>query len=122
MNAPSPTAATGLPAQSASGGYNNAAFWEGLWRSAGIQFVAFVVIAYFVYGFQPGVDTPPDVLASFFGAHRTRILIAAIISGFAILNLLWFAAAIRTTLADADALVDEVLEVGRQRVAIAPEV
>src|SRR6202043_1155254 len=30
-----------------------------------------------------------------------RILIAAVLDGFAVLNLMWFAAALRTTLADA---------------------
>lgn len=97
MNTPSPVAASGAT----TGGYNNAAFWEGLWRGAGLQFVALAVIAYFVYGFQPGVGASSDVLADFLAAHRTRILIATIISGLAILNLLWFAAAVRATLADA---------------------
>jgi hypothetical protein len=41
------------------------------------------------------------VLAAFYGGHRVRILIAAVLSGLAVLNLMWFAAALRTTLADA---------------------
>src|SRR5262249_11512416 len=40
-------------------------------------------------------------LAAFYDGHRTRILIAAVLSGFAVLNLMWFAAALRATLADA---------------------
>jgi len=31
----------------------------------------------------------------FYAAHRTRILIAAILCGMAVLNFLWFAAALR---------------------------
>jgi hypothetical protein len=59
--------------------------WDRLWRSAGIQFVLCFVIGYFVY--QDG--------------NRMRILIAAFIFGMAVLNLLWFAAAIRSVLRDA---------------------
>jgi hypothetical protein len=56
-------------------------FWEWLWRTSGIQSVGLFLISYGVYGYQP--------------------LIAAALSGLAILNLMWFAAAIRATLADA---------------------
>ena len=66
--------------------YNAPEFWERLWRMSGINFVVCVIIAAFVYGNQ---------------GDRTRILIAAVIAGMAILNLLWFVAALRTTLADA---------------------
>jgi hypothetical protein len=38
---------------------------------------------------------------AFYDGGRTRILLAAIFSGLAVLNLMWFAAALRTTLADA---------------------
>lgn len=84
-----------------SGVYTSAAFWERLWRTAGIQFVVLFIIAYAIYGDQPQVGAPPDVLAAFYGGHRVRILIAAVLSGLAVLNLMWFAAALRTTLADA---------------------
>jgi len=77
------------------------AFWERLWRLSGINFVVFVIIAYVIYGYQPQVGAPADALAAFYGGHRTRILIAAAFSGLNVLNLMWFAAALRTTLADA---------------------
>jgi hypothetical protein len=77
------------------------AFWERLWRQSGINFVVFFIIAYVLYGYQPQVGAPADALVAFYDGHRTRILIAAVVSGLAALNLLWFAAAIRTTLADA---------------------
>jgi hypothetical protein len=57
-------------------------FWEHLWRTAGLQSAGLFVVAYVVNGYQP--------------------LIAAIFSGLAILNLMWFAAAIRATLADVE--------------------
>jgi hypothetical protein len=76
-------------------------FWERLWRQSGINFVLFFIIAYVVYGHPPQVGAPADGLVAFYVGHRTRILIAAVFSGMAVLNLLWFAAAIRTTLADA---------------------
>jgi len=81
--------------------YTAPAFWERLWRMSGINFVAFFVVAYVLYGQQPPVGASSDALVAFFAGERTRILIAAVVSGMAVLNLLWFAAAIRATLADA---------------------
>src|SRR5262245_47182682 len=81
--------------------YTTPLFWERLWRSSGIQSVGLFVIAYVIYGNQPQVAAPPDALVAFYDGNRTRILIAAVFSGLAILNLMWFAAAIRTTLVDA---------------------
>lgn len=77
------------------------AFWERLWKSAGLQFVGLFVVAYLIYGYQPGVGASADSLTAFYSGDRTRILIAAIFGGLAFLNLMWFAAALRTTLADA---------------------
>jgi hypothetical protein len=76
-------------------------FWEGLWRMNGISFVAFAIIAYVIYGTQPPVGASADALVAFYGGHRTWILIAAAFSGLNVLNLMWFPAALRTTLADA---------------------
>ena len=81
--------------------YTTRGFWEGLWRKSGISFVAFAIIAYVIYGYQPQVGAPADALVAFYDGHRTRILIAAAFSGLNVLNLMWFAAALRTTLADA---------------------
>ncbi len=81
--------------------YATGAFWERLWRLSGINFILFFAVAYFIYGFQPQVGASADTLAAFYGGERLRILIAASISGLAMLNLLWFTAALRTTLADA---------------------
>jgi hypothetical protein len=81
--------------------YTTPKFWEILWRSAGIQSVFCFVVAYFIYGDQPKVGSSPDTVVAFYDGNRTRILIAAVIFGLAVLNLMWFAAAIRTTLAEA---------------------
>ena len=81
--------------------YTTPAFWERLWRKSGINFVVFFILAYVIYGIQPQVGAPADALGAFYNGDRTRILIAAVISGMAVLNLLWFAAALRTVLADA---------------------
>lgn len=78
----------------------NPMFWDRLWRSAGIQFVLLFVIAYFIYGDQPKVGSSTDALISLYDGNRTRILIAAFLLGMALLNLLWFAAAIRSELRD----------------------
>src|ERR1700730_9167803 len=81
--------------------YTTPVFWERLWRMSGINFDIFFIIAYLIYGYQPRVGASADALVAFYDGERTRILIAAVIAGFAVLNLLWFAAALRTTLADA---------------------
>jgi len=61
-----------------------AAFFEHLWRGAGVQAVAFALIGIVVSMFQP---VGPFIAAPTFG--------------LAILNLTWWSAALRTTLADA---------------------
>ena len=93
---------TSTPATTSSNSvYATGAFWERLWRSSGIQSVGLFIIAYVIYGYQPQVGAPADALVAFYDGDRTRILIAAVFSGLAVLNLMWFAAALRTTLADA---------------------
>ena len=81
--------------------YTTPAFWERLWRTAGIQSLLCFIVAYIVYGHQPQIGASADALAAFYDGNRTQILIAAVFYGLAVLNLMWFAAAIRTTLADA---------------------
>jgi len=54
-----------------------------------------------LYGNQPQVGASPDTLAAFCGGSGARILIATVFNGLAVLNLMWFSAAVRTTLADA---------------------
>ena len=75
-------------------------FWERLWRSAGVQFVLLFVIASLVYGDQPKVGASHDKLVSFYDGDSTRILMAAFIFGLALLNLMWFGAALRSALHD----------------------
>jgi hypothetical protein len=81
--------------------YATPAFWERQWRMSGLVFVVLFIIAYAIYGDQPQAGASADALVAFYGGHRARILLAAVFSGIAVLYLLWFAAAIRTTLADA---------------------
>src|SRR5207302_7690879 len=87
-------------ASTSSTGVNTSVFWERLWRTAGIQSVGLFIIAYIIYGYQPQIGTSADALVAFYNGDRLRILIAAVFFGMAILNLMWFAAALRTTLAD----------------------
>src|SRR5579862_2846241 len=92
---------TTIATTSSTNAYTTPAFWERLWRSSGIQAVGLFLIAYLIYGYQPPAGASADALIAFYDGDRTRILIAAVLSGLAILNLMWFAAALRTTLADA---------------------
>ncbi len=84
-----------------SSGYTTSAFWERFWRLSGIQFVVLFIIAYAIYGYQPQIGASADALIDFYDGHRTWVLVATVISGLNLLNLLWFTAALRTTLADA---------------------
>jgi len=93
--------ATTTAITASSSTYTTPAFWERLWRTAGIQSVLCFIVAYIVYGHQPQVGASPDVLVAFYDGERTRILIAAVFSGLGVLNLMWFAAPPRTTLEDA---------------------
>jgi len=93
--------ASAAPVAASSSPYRSPAFWERLWCSAGLQFVVFFVVTCFIYGQLPGTGASAATLEAFYGGDRTRILIASALSGLNVLNLLWFAAAVRTTLADA---------------------
>ena len=81
MSASTTTIATRQPLAASTTAAYGREFWEHLWRTAGLQSVGCFVGAYLVYGYQPEV--------------------AAIFAGMGVLNLMWFAAAIRTTLMDA---------------------
>jgi hypothetical protein len=81
--------------------YTTPVFWERLWRTSGIQFVVLFIVAYLIYGPQPHVGASSDVVVAFYDGNRMRILIAAIFAGIAVLNLMWFAAALRAALVDA---------------------
>ncbi|HJZ73403.1 MAG TPA: hypothetical protein VKE51_16790 [Vicinamibacterales bacterium] len=85
---------------SSEGGYSPPAFWEHLWRTSGLQFVGFFIVTSVIYGYQPHVGASTDALLAFYNGDRTRILIAAFFSGLNLLNLLWFAAALRTALSE----------------------
>jgi hypothetical protein len=97
----STTAMTSSSSAKSSSVYTTPAFWERLWRTGGIQSVLCFMVAYVVYGHQPQVGASADTLVAFYDGERTRILIAGVFSGLGVLNLMWFAAALRTTLADA---------------------
>jgi hypothetical protein len=79
----------------------NGAFWENLWRTSGLQFVALFIATSVVYGYQPAVGASPDALTAFYSGNRMSILLAATFAGLNLLNLLWFAAALRATLSEA---------------------
>jgi hypothetical protein len=80
--------------------YSTPVFWEHLWRTSGLQFVGFFIITSVIYGYQPQVGATPDALVAFYNGDRARILVAAVFSGLNLLNLLWFAAALRTSLSE----------------------
>lgn len=75
--------------------------WERVWRSSGFGFVALMIVAAVIYGRGPEQGASVDTLIEFYRGHHERIVVAAVISGFAVLNLMWFAAAISSILRSA---------------------
>jgi hypothetical protein len=75
--------------------------WERVWRQNGITLVLFFIAGYFVYGAPPKIGASADALTAFYDGNRFRIFIAVFLFGNALLNLLWFAATITSTLREA---------------------
>lgn len=75
--------------------------WERTWRGSGIFFAVAFIIGWIIYGSQPNVGASADELVSFYDGDRTRVLIAATLLAFNVLNLMWFAAALSSVLRDA---------------------
>jgi hypothetical protein len=75
--------------------------FDRVWRGSGIAFVVTIVIAQLVHGSQPDIGSTPATLVSFYDDDRMRVLIGSSLLALALLNLLWFAAALASTLRDA---------------------
>ena len=75
--------------------------WERAARATGIVFVVLVVIGFLVIGDQPKVGDSSTDIASFYTDHRSRVLTAVVIFGFALLALMWFVGAVANTLREA---------------------
>jgi len=75
--------------------------FERVWRGSGIAFVVTFLVAYAVHGNDPGIGASPTTLDAFYDGDRTRILVGSALLGLALLNLLWFGAALSSTLRDA---------------------
>src|SRR5262245_43941634 len=94
--------ATGRPVvKSDTSVFATGAFWERMWRTSGLQFLGLFIISSLIYGYQPPVGASAESLTAFYSGNSMRILIAAALSGLNLLNLLWFVAALRSTLSDA---------------------
>ena len=99
MNA-STAAVPGSTSVNTTSAFHTGAFWENLWRKSGINFVVIGVIAYVIYPSQPQVGTSADAVSAFYNAERMRILLAAALAAWNVVNLMWFAAALRNVLVD----------------------
>ena len=65
--------------------------WEKSWRGNGVAAAVLFLAAEGLYGKPAKVGASPDGLVPFYDGDRTRILIATVVFGFAILSLLWLA-------------------------------
>jgi hypothetical protein len=74
--------------------------WERNWRGNGVIAAGLFFVSYVIYGSQPKVGASAERLVSFYDGDRTRILIGSVVFGFAILCLMWFAAALASVLRD----------------------
>ena len=74
--------------------------WERVWRMGGLQFVVLSIVTLVVGGLGPGIGASADTLVEFYDGNSLRVLLGAAFAGANLLNLLWFAAAIRTVLVD----------------------
>jgi len=84
-----------------NGGRSPMVDWERNWRGNGVIAAVLFIVSYVIYGSQPKVGASAEKLVSFYDGDRTRILIASVVFGFAILCLMWFAAALASVLRDA---------------------
>ncbi|HEY6408448.1 MAG TPA: hypothetical protein VIY29_13350 [Ktedonobacteraceae bacterium] len=75
--------------------------WERNWRASGIVFAVFFIIAYVMSGSQPKIGASAVELSSFYAGNSMRILMSSVTLGFAVLFLLWFAAALSGVIRDA---------------------
>src|SRR5262245_16851775 len=75
--------------------------FDRVWRGSGVAFVGTFVVSWLIYGSQPGIGASADTLVAFYEGDRTRILIGSSLLALALLNLLWFAAALSSALRDA---------------------
>lgn len=50
---------------SPASGYNTSGFWERLWRTSGLHFVIFAMIAYAIYVYHSPAGSPTEALVAF---------------------------------------------------------
>ena len=94
MSSPVPSS-TAMPADTVNAAAVN---WERVWRQNGITLVFFFIAGYLTCGAPPKIGASAEALAAFYDGNRIRIFIAVFLFGNALLNLLWFAATIASTL------------------------
>jgi hypothetical protein len=76
-------------------------FWERVWRLGGVISVAVFIVVHFVGGYRPKMGASAQTVTAFYSGHDTRILMTAALTGFGVLTLMWFATAMRVSLAEA---------------------
>lgn len=72
--------------------------WERWARAAGAGFVVLAIAAFIVGGEAPKVGDSTDDLISYYDGDRGQVLVSSLLFAFALLLLVWFAAAIANTL------------------------
>jgi len=75
--------------------------WDKLAAAGGIVGVVLFVIGFLVAGSPPTVDDSAQTVADFFSDNRTAVLWSVFLQGLGVLAILWFVAALVTTMGDA---------------------
>jgi hypothetical protein len=75
--------------------------WERWSRAAGIGFVVAYIVGFSVLGEPPKVNAQANDVVDFFDGHRSRVLTAVVIFGFAFAMLLFFIGALSHVLREA---------------------
>lgn len=72
--------------------------WDQLAAGGGILGIALFIVAFIVMGAPPDVDASGEEIAEFFADNRSSVLTATFLQGLGVLALIWFFAALATTM------------------------
>jgi hypothetical protein len=76
--------------------------WERFAPLSGVVFFVLIAVSFGLSNDTPDTDSSTVDTVSYWSAHDTRLIVAAIISTFAVIFLIWFAGSLRSALLQAE--------------------